>query len=113
MTPAPADVYRAEFAAISIATGTTQALVAAQTGAEIIVLSYVINAVGATVLNFLSDDDSIIGTGLSLAAKATVTAPYNRYGHFKTVAGEPLNLASTEEVVVSGHITYVVAKSTL
>lgn len=110
MKPAPCDVYKIQFVAINMAAGGSKAqAIAAVTGGEIIVLDYVLNVAAASVITIKSATTSLIGTGLNVPDTTTIAPGFNPYGHFKTAAGAALNLATTVDVAVSGHITYVVA----
>lgn len=102
---------KAEFAAISGATGGNNTLVAAVSGKKIRVLSYVIVADSAVDVRF---EDGADGTALSGQMKlgtstdsGGIAAPYTPRGHFETSAGTLLNMELSAAVQVSGHLTYV------
>jgi hypothetical protein len=70
------------------------------------VLSYVLVADGAVVVNWQSDVYKISGN-LSLVANTGVSSGYAPVGHFQTLVGEPLSIQLTTSVLVGGHCTYV------
>ena len=97
----------AKYAVIDHAGSGDNTLVAAVAGKKIRVLSYVLVSAGAVTARF---ESAASGTALSgqmtLAASTVVSAPYNKLGHFETIAGELLNLELGGAVSVDGHLVY-------
>lgn len=92
---------------ISAASSGDNTLLAAVTGHKIRVHSYVLVAAGAVTAAFESAASGTALTGdMSLITGTPLVVPFEREGHFETVAGELLNLELGGAVQVSGHLTY-------
>lgn len=83
-------------------------LVAAVTGKQILVISYLIVAAGAVTAKFQSGATTDL-TGAMTMATGSVNTPGNATvgGCFVTAVGEKLNLVLGGAVQVSGWLTYV------
>ncbi len=94
---------------INAATANTT-LVAAVAGHKIRVLSYVLVGTAAQTAQFQSSTTSNLTGAMTLAAGTPVVAPFQREGHFETVAGELLNLATSASTAM-GHLTYCLVQA--
>lgn len=96
---------------ISAASTGDNTLLAAVAGHKIRVLSYVLVAAGAVTAAFESAASGTALTGdMSLITGTPLVVPFQREGHFETVAGELLNLELGGNIQVSGHLTYCLIK---
>lgn len=92
---------------VSAASSGDNTLLAAVTGHKIRVHSYTLVAAGAVTAAFESAASGTARTGdMSLITGTPLVVPFQREGHFETVAGELLNLELGGAVQVSGHLTY-------
>ena len=96
--------YEVRYASIS--NHTTGAVVAAETGARIVVLGYVLVPDAAGSAQWLTAATPLSGS-MELLADTPLVVPSGEHGLFETVAGEALNLTS---IAVNGHLAYVVTR---
>jgi hypothetical protein len=96
-----------KYAVINESTAASNELVAAVTGKRIIVLSYTLLAGGTVNVTFQSAATAISGA-MPLVANAGIAISDNN-GLMDTVAGEALNLLSSDAIQVSGHLSYIEA----
>ncbi len=88
---------------IDDATSGQSELVAAVSGKSIRVLGYVLTGASACSAKFQSASTDLTGP---LFLGAPVVVPNDNSGWIETVAGEALNLFTSANVQVSGHINY-------
>ena len=92
---------------VSAASSGDNTLLAAVAGYKIRVLSYKLVAAGAVTTRFESAAGGTALTGvMSQITGVPNDAPFEREGHFETLAGELLNLELGGAVQVSGHLDY-------
>lgn len=94
---------RPQRASVSIATATTTAVVAAQTGKRIVLVNVVLTVASGQTIVWKSGT-----TVLSGAIESGYTAGDSNAGLLETAPGEALNITTTSTGAVRGHITYVV-----
>lgn len=92
-------------AIISCSSSATATIVAAQTSAQVRVLSYVFTVRATTSVTFGSSTTA--QTGVMIFDKnGGAAANFNPYGHIQTATGQPLTI-TTGDGAVAGHVTYV------
>lgn len=87
------------------ATAGNNTLVAAVANHKIRVLSYVLVPTGNQTVQFQSSTTSNLTGVMTTLAGTPVVGPFQREGHFETVSGELLNLATSASTLM-GHMTY-------
>jgi hypothetical protein len=94
-------------AAIDAATSGDNTLVAAVTGKQIVVHSFVLVGAGSVTARFESGAGGDALTGqMTMAAGSVVVAPHNPAGWFRTGKAVLLNLEISGAVSVDGVLTY-------
>jgi hypothetical protein len=83
-------------------------IVAAVAGKRIIVTGFGLVSTSTDTFQFKSGTTAITGD-MKGAAGAALVAPYSAKGHFKTAAGEALNLIVSSTNNVAGWLTYRLA----
>ena len=92
-------------AILSCSSSATATVVAAQTSAQIRLISYVLVARATTSVTFGSSTTA--QTGVMIFDKNSgAAAPYNPFGHVQTATGQPLTITAGDGAV-AGHVTYV------
>jgi hypothetical protein len=91
---------------ISTAASGDTTILAGVAGKRLMVLSYVLAAVGAVAVKFKGGSTDLSGA-MSLGSNGTVTGSNNPFGHVVTAAGSALILNLSGAVQVSGHVTLV------
>lgn len=97
--------YATLHAKIDTASSGSQAMVAAVTGKQIVLLNYVMVADGAVTITWQSASTALSGA-MSLAANSGIAVNSGGDGLLTTAAGEALNLSLGGSVGIRGHLTY-------
>ncbi len=95
-----------KFASVAAANSGDNQIVAAVTSKKIRVLSYVLVADAAEVVQWQDASGNKSGT-MSLAANGGIVAGWNPNGWFETTSGERLDLNNVGGADVDGHLSYV------
>jgi len=83
-------------------------IVDAVEGKSIVVIALNFISAGDVVVNFLSTTTaSYLAGPYTLFAGTGISMNENKYGHFKTVAGEALNMNTDAAIAVGGCLTYI------
>ncbi len=98
------------YAVLNETTAASNEIVAAVSGAKIVVTGYTIVCGAAETVTWQSSgsSDTAISGDMQFAANGGISAPYHPDGHFETATGEALDLLQAGAADVSGHVTYFV-----
>ncbi len=92
------------------ATSGDNTLVAAVAGYKIRVLSYVLVPTANQTAKFQSSTTSDLTGVMTTLAGVPIVGAFQKEGHFETVAGELLNIA-TSASTLKGHMTYALVQA--
>lgn len=107
VTRTPPKTVTCPIVVVDTSTLGSNAVVAAQPGRGIRVLSMVVVAAAANTVKLMSNATSITGL-YALAANGGLVLPYNEHGWCQTADGEALNLNLSAATAVGATIQYIV-----